>query len=90
MSDDPVFSTEASGMTLSVFPDRVEVEMKRRNQTIPIAEVKEVYVSRRPKKLVIVTTAGKTHQFLLGHDVEMARGIIHAQLTAAASPTPHE
>ena len=89
MSDDPVFSTEVPGMILSVFPDRVEVEMKRRNQTIPLSEVKEVYVSRRPKKLVIVTTAGKTHQYLLGQDVEMARGAIHAQL-AAASPPPRE
>jgi hypothetical protein len=83
MSEDPVFTTEVPGMALSVFPDRVEIELKRRSQVIPMAEVAEVYVSRRPKKLVIVTTAGKTHQFLLGQDVEMARGIISAQLTAS-------
>lgn len=82
MSDAPVFSSEVPGMTLSVFSDRVEVALKRRTQVIPMAEVAEVYVSRRPKKLVIVTTAGKTHQFLLGHDVEMARGAISAQLAA--------
>jgi hypothetical protein len=76
-------------MTLNVFHDRVEIMLKRRTQTLEMSEIAEVYVSRRPKKLVIVTTAGKNHQLLLGQDVEMARGAIHAQL-AAASPPPRE
>lgn len=82
----PVFTSEVPGMTLTVFHDRVEIMLKRRTQTLTMQEIKEVYVSRRPKKLVIVTTAGKTHQLLLGQDVEMARGAIHAQLIATPAP----
>lgn len=90
MSDDaPVFTSEVPGMTLNVFHDRVEIMLKRRTQTLAMSEIEEVYVSRRPKKLVIVTTAGKNHQLLLGQDVEMARGAIHAQL-ASTSPAPRE
>ena len=84
--DAPIFTSEVPGMTLTVFHDRIEIMLKRRTQTLTMDEIKEVYVSRRPKKLVIVTNAGKNHQLLLGQDVEMARGAIHAQLIANPAP----
>ena len=71
---------EAPGILLTVHEDRVEVESGKRRQSIPLAGVAEVKVTPRPKKLVIVTTEGKSYQFGLGRDAEPARAVIASQL----------
>ena len=85
MSDAPVFTAEVPGLLFTVFDDRIEATVKKRVQTIPLDGVAEVLVSRRPKKLVVVTNEGKRYQYLLGRETEPARGVIARRL-AGGSP----
>jgi len=77
------FVFEAPGLVLEVHDDRVEVEARKRHQTIPLSGVAEVLVVTHPKRLAIVTTEGKRYEFLLGKDAEAARAAITSRLAGA-------
>lgn len=85
MPEPSMFTFEGDGMTLEVHADRLEVEAGKRHQTIPLAEVSEVFVTFRPKRLVILTTAGKRHQYNLARDTEAARAAITSRLAGSRS-----
>ncbi len=85
MSGEPVFVVESDGTTFAVWDDRVEVTVKKRAQVIPLAEIAELEVSRRPRKLVIVTTGGKHYQYLLGGEIDGARRAIESQIAKLRS-----
>jgi hypothetical protein len=62
--------------TVVVYDDHVEAKAKKRSQSIAFAEIAEVQVAKRPKRLVIVTHEGKHLQFNIGRDSEAARSTI--------------
>lgn len=80
MSDEAVFSADGVNLEFTLYDDRVEALARKRRQVIPLSDIAEVLASRRPKKLVIVTTEGKHYEYLLGHDVEAARASVTAQI----------
>ncbi|MCC7365791.1 MAG: hypothetical protein IT303_15610 [Dehalococcoidia bacterium] len=85
MSQEPVFVVESDGTTFAVWEDRVEVTVKKRSQVVPMSDIAEIEVSRRPRKLVIVTRGGKHYQYLLGGEIEAARRAIEAQVAKLRS-----
>lgn len=64
---------EGEGFVLRTFEDRIEVDRKKRRQSIAYSEIESVSVARRPRRLVVVTHAGKRHEFVMRYDVEAAR-----------------
>lgn len=72
---------EGDGFTLVMLDDRVDVEGRKRRQSIMYAEIDSVTVVPRPKRLVIATRAGKKHEFVLRHDAETARAVVASHLT---------
>jgi hypothetical protein len=73
---------EGAGFALVVHGDRIEVEGKKRQQSIPFTEISSVTVAFRPKRLVVMTRAGKRHEFVLRQDTETARAVIASRLAA--------
>jgi hypothetical protein len=80
MDDDSGMEFEGEDASLFVYADRVETVARKRTQVIPIAEIASVQVSRKPRRLVIVTREGKQLQFNMGRDSEAARGAIARRL----------
>lgn len=73
---------EGEGFELLMLEDRIDVEGKKRRQSIMYTDIASVTVVPRPKRLVLLTRAGKRHEFVLRHDAEMARAEVAARLTA--------
>lgn len=69
-------SFEGDGFSLLMLEDRISVDGKKRRGFIPYAEIASVMVAPRPKRLIVVTRAGKRHEFVLRHDAETARAFI--------------
>ncbi|MCA9822700.1 MAG: hypothetical protein KC482_02295 [Dehalococcoidia bacterium] len=65
-----------------VYDDRVEARAKKRSQSIAFAEIAEVQVTKRPRRLVIVTHEGKHLQFNIGRDSEAARSTIVRRMSS--------
>jgi len=72
---------EGEGFSLLVLDDRIDVEGKKRGQSILYTEIASVSVVPRPKRLVILTRAGKRHEFVLRKDAEMARRVVASRLS---------
>jgi hypothetical protein len=77
---------EGAGFTLVLHDDRVDVDGKKRRQSIPYNEIAGVTVVTRPKRLVIQTRAGKRHEFVLRHDAETARAVLASRVNSAGPP----
>lgn len=73
---------EGEGFELVLREDRIDVEGKKRRQSIMYTEIANVTVVPRPKRLVVLTRAGKRHEFVLRHDAETARAIVASRLSA--------
>lgn len=82
--DEPLFTAEQDTLHFAVYADRIEATVKKRVQTVPLAEVAEVMTDRRPKRLLVKTHAGKQYQYLLGGEIDAARQAILARLSALA------
>lgn len=74
---------EGAGLTLLTLDDRIDIQRKRRRQSIMYAEIESVTVMRRPRRLVVLTRAGKRHEFVLVRDAETARAVIASRLSSA-------
>ena len=74
---------EGEGFALLMLDDRIEVEGKKRRQSIMYSEIASVSVLPRPKRLIVLTRAGKQHEFVLRHDAESARRLVASRLTVA-------
>jgi len=72
---------EGEGFALLMLDDRIDVDGKKRRQSIMYAEIASVTVVPRPKRLVVLTRAGKRHEFVLRHDAETARAIVASRLS---------
>jgi hypothetical protein len=86
LSTSAIFASEGPGFTFELYDDRIEVAVKKRTQVLALADVAEVMIGRRPKRLIVVTRAGKQHQYLLQHDVEGARAAVSNQLGRLPAP----
>jgi len=73
---------EGEGFSLLMLDDRIDVEGKKRRQSIMYSEIASVSVAPRPKRLVVLTRAGKRHEFVLRHDAETARAVVASRLSA--------
>ncbi|MFQ5381174.1 MAG: hypothetical protein ACE5EF_06085 [Dehalococcoidia bacterium] len=73
---------EGEGFVLRALDDRIDVERKKRRQSITYTEIASVTVARRPKRLVVVTLAGKRHEFVMRRDAETARMLVASRLGA--------
>lgn len=73
-------SFDGDGFSLLMLDDRIDVDGKKRRQSILYAEIASVTVVPRPKRLVVVTRAGKRHEFVLRYDAEAARAVIASHL----------
>lgn len=73
---------EGEGFALHMLDDRIDVEGKKRGRSILYTEIASVTVVPRPKRLVILTRAGKRHEFVLRNDAEMARRAVASHLGA--------
>jgi hypothetical protein len=73
---------EGDDSSLLVYDDRVEAVARKRTQVIAMADIASVQVSRKPRRLVIMTREGKQLQFNMGRDCEAARGAIARRLTS--------
>jgi hypothetical protein len=71
---------EGEGFALLIHADRVDVDGKKRRQSIPFTEIASVTVAVRPRRLVVLTRAGKRHEFVLRRDTETARAMIASRL----------
>jgi hypothetical protein len=71
---------EGDGVVVRLYADRIDVAVRKRTQSIPLADVEDVQVLRRPSRLVLVTRAGKRHELALGRDTEEARAVIASRL----------
>ncbi len=71
---------EGEGFRLLLEGDHIEVEGKKRKQSIPYAEIASVTIAPRPKRLVVLTRAGKRHEFVLRHDAEAARWAVATRI----------
>ena len=69
--------------SLVVYDDRVEARAKKRTQSIEFAQIADVQVTRRPRRLVIVTHEGKHLQFNIGRDSEAARSTIVRRMASS-------
>ena len=76
-------SFEGEGFELVMLDDRIDVEGKKRRQSIMYTEIASVTVVPRPKRLVVFTRAGKRHEFVLRHDAETARAVVASHLSGA-------
>jgi hypothetical protein len=47
------------------------------------AEIASVTVVPRPKRLVVLTRAGKRHEFVLRQDAETARAVVASRVAVA-------
>src|SRR5262249_39041846 len=83
MTYESTFRFENPGLALSVYPDRLEIAVRNRQQVNPLTGVAEVLVASRPKRVIIVTTEGKRHELSLGRHCEEARAVIARQLAVA-------
>jgi hypothetical protein len=72
---------EGEGFALLMLDDRIDVEGKKRRQSIMYSEIASVSVVPRPKRLVVLTRAGKRHEFVLRHDAETARAVVASRLS---------
>jgi len=72
---------EGEGFSLLMLDDHMEVDGKKRRQSIMYTEIASVMVAPRPKRLVVLTRAGKRHEFVLRHDAETARAVVSSHLT---------
>jgi hypothetical protein len=72
---------EGEDSSLFVYNDRIESVARKRTQVIAMADIANVLVSSRPRRLVIVTREGKQHQFNMGREAEAARGAIARRLS---------
>jgi len=73
---------EGEGFVLRALDDRIDVERKKRRQSIPYAEIESVTVARRPRRLVVVTRAGKRYEFVMRHDAAAAQMVVTSRLGA--------
>jgi hypothetical protein len=78
--NESIFRFDNPGLSLTVYADRLEIAVRKRHQTIPLADVAEVSAMSRPKRLLVVTTAGKRIELSLGGYSEDARAAIAHQL----------
>ena len=83
MAEAATFRFENPGVALDVFDDRVEYTIRRRTLAVPLGEIAAVSVQKRPKRLVLTTTEGKTIELPLGPLSEEARAIIAHQMRGA-------
>jgi hypothetical protein len=74
---------EGEGFSLLMLDDRIDVERKKRRQSIMYAEIASVTVVPRPKRLVVLTRAGKRHEFVLRQDAETARAVVASRVAVA-------
>jgi hypothetical protein len=81
MDGDSGLEFEGEDSSLVVYDDRVETVARKRTQTIAMTDIASVQVSRKPRRLVIVTREGKQLQFNIGRDCEAARGAIVRRLS---------
>jgi hypothetical protein len=72
---------EGADSSLVVYQDRVESVARKRTQVIAMSDIASVQVSRKPRRLVIMTREGKQLQFNMGRDCEAARGAIARRLS---------
>ena len=77
---------EGAGFALILLDDRIDVEGKKRRQSIPYSEIASVTVVTRPKRLVVQTRAGKRHEFVLRHDAETARAVVASRINSVSQP----
>lgn len=73
---------EGEGFALLMLEDRIDVDAKKRRRSIMYAEIASVTVAARPKRLVVLTRAGKRHEFVLRHDAETARAMVASRITS--------
>ncbi len=71
---------EGEGFALLMLADRIDVDGKKRRQSIMYTDIASVTVVPRPKRLVVLTRAGKRHEFVLRHDAETARAMVASHL----------